>query len=244
MKYIVEVCAGSVEDSIQAQQAGADRIELNNGLYLGGLTPSYATVKLSLEKTEVPIIAMVRPRGGGFHYSDTEVETMFMDARHLLELGVHGLAFGFLDKKGGVDVLLTKKMVDLCHEFQAEAVFHRAFDVVEDPYLAINHLIECGVDRLLSSGLKGTASEGSDLLKNLQDQFGSRIELLMGSGINEANVEGLISSTGIHQVHASFKGWFNDQTTASKDVSYSYSSDGDYDGVDREKLDLLLKKLK
>ena len=85
---IVEVCAGSVEDCMIAYEAGADRIELNSGLFLGGLTPSYAQVKLAIEKVNIPIISMIRPRGGGFHYNSLELETMFMDAKELITVKI------------------------------------------------------------------------------------------------------------------------------------------------------------
>lgn len=240
MKVSVEVCAGSVEDCIKAEQVGANTIELNNGLFLGGLTPSYATLKLAKQKTSIPIISMVRPRAGGFHYNDVEIETMFMDAEHLLENGSNGLAFGFLTNEGLVDKDLTLKMTQLCHRHHASAVFHRAFDIVEDPIITIEALIECGVDRILTSGLKATAPEGAGLLRQLQINYGDRIELLMGSGINSNNVAQLIQDTGIKRVHASFKGWFDDATTQSESVSYAYSNEGDYDGVDPDKLGTLM----
>lgn len=244
MKVIVEVCAGSFEDCIKADKAQADRIELNNGLFLGGLTPSHATLKLVKQHTDIPVVSMVRPRGGGFSYNDTEIQTMFMDAQHLLEIGSDGLAFGFLSEDGLIDSTLTKKMVDLCHEYNAEAVFHRAFDVVEDGHQAIRELIACGVDRVLTSGLQATAFEGAALLKDLQSTYGDRIEILIGSGIHSDNVNALIEVTGIKQVHASFKGWFTDPTTQSETVSYAYSDAGDYDGVDYDKLQALINNIR
>lgn len=244
MKYNVEVCAGSVEDCIKAQNAQADRIELNNGLYLGGLTPSYATLKLAKAKVKLPIISMVRPRGGGFYYNDIEIETMFEDARQLLELGSDGLAFGFLNEDRTIDTHNTQLMVDLCHQYDAEAVFHRAFDMVEDPHEAIQLLIACGVDRILTSGCQDKAPQGAQLLKELQAEYGDKIELLMGSGINQNNVAALTKETGIYQVHASFKTWYKDSTTSGESVTYAYSNLGDYDGVDQTLVESLIDKLK
>lgn len=40
MKNKLEVCCGSYQDALAAQAGGADRIELNTALHLGGLTPS------------------------------------------------------------------------------------------------------------------------------------------------------------------------------------------------------------
>ena len=63
---IFEVCAGSVQDCINAELGGADRVELNSALYLGGLTPSLAMLKLVKEKTSLKVICMNRPRAAGF----------------------------------------------------------------------------------------------------------------------------------------------------------------------------------
>ena len=241
---IVEVCAGSVEDCMIAYEAGADRIELNSGLFLGGLTPSYAQVKLASEKVNIPIISMVRPRGGGFHYSSLELETMFMDAKELIKLGSAGLAFGFLKEDYSIDVELTKEMVELCHELNAEAVFHRAFDLVEDPFLSIEILIDCGVDRVLTSGLKDTAINGKKTLKALQSKYGNKIEILAGSGINHCNVDEIINDCLVNQVHGSFKTWYQDKTSENENVSYAYSKDGSHEGVSLEKLGALIKKVR
>lgn len=244
MKVKVEVCAGSVEDCVKAHSAHVDRIELNNALHLGGLTPSPATLLMAKEATDIPIVSMVRPRAGGFHYNDIEVATMFMDARILLENGSDGIAFGFLTPDGKVDESLTLKMVKLCHEFQAEAVFHRAIDVVTDADQAIESLIHCGVNRVLTSGLAAKAIDGLDVLESLQTKYGDQIEILIGSGVNESNVLEIIEHTGIHQVHGSFKGWFTDPTTQSDSVSYAYSNLGNYDGVDELVLKSFMKRVK
>ena len=242
-KVIVEVCAGSVEDCIVAYEAGADRIELNNGVFMGGLTPSIATVKLAKEKMPLPIISMVRPRGAGFHYNSLEVETMFWDAKELLEAGSDGLVFGFLKADGTIDEVLTKKMTKMCHDLGREAVFHRAFDVTSDPDFAILSLIECGVDRVLTSGLKDKAIEATELLKHLNDTYGDRIEFVLGSGVNVDNGQELIDQTGITQLHASFKGWFTDPTTRGEYVSYAYSDQGDYDSVSLDVLKTFIDKV-
>ena len=155
---IFEVCAGSVQDCINAELGGADRVELNSALYLGGLTPSLAMLKLVKEKTSLKVICMNRPRAAGFCYDDVEIETMFKDAEILLENGADGISFGFLNPDATINITHTKKMVELIHRYRKKAVFHRAFDCVSDPYVAIQQLIDCGVDRILTSGLQPTVN--------------------------------------------------------------------------------------
>jgi len=241
---LFEVCAGSVQDCINAQLGGADRVELNSALHLGGLTPSLAMLKLVKEKTSLKVVCMDRPRAAGFCYDDVEIETMFEDAKILLENGADGISFGFLNSDATINVTETKKMVELIHQYQKEAVFHRAFDCVDDPMHAIKQLIDCGVDRILTSGLQPTAMQGASVLEKLQSEFGNRIELLAGSGINANNIRALKEQTGLHQFHGSCKEWCKDPTTTVGNVSYAYHESDDYDCVSLEKVRSIVQELR
>lgn len=241
---LFEVCAGSVQDCINAQLGGADRVELNSALHLGGLTPSLAMLKLVKEKTSLKVVCMDRPRAAGFCYDDVEIETMFEDAKILLENGADGISFGFLNSDATINVTETKKMVELIHQYQKEAVFHRAFDCVDDPMHAIKQLIDFGVDRILTSGLQPTAMQGTSVLEKLQSAFGDQIELLAGSGINANNIRALKEQTGLHQFHGSCKEWCKDPTTTVGNVSYAYHESDDYDCVSLEKVRSIVQELR
>ncbi|MBS6517836.1 MAG: copper homeostasis protein CutC [Clostridium sp.] len=232
---MVEICCGSYEDAAAASQGGAQRIELNSALALGGLTPPSGCVRLVKENTDLKVISMVRPRGGGFCYTRMETEQMFEDAKILLEYGSDGLAFGFLKKNGEIDLEKTGRMIQLIHSYRREAVFHRAFDCTGEPEKAVSQLIGLGADRILTSGLKETAWEGRELLRKLQRKFGTQIELLAGSGVNAENARELMEYTGISQIHSSCRGWREDPTTSGENVSYSFAAkphENDYDMVD------------
>lgn len=246
MKKTVEICCGSYEDAYQAWLGGAKRIELNQALFLGGLTPSLASLILTKQNTDLKVISMVRPRGAGFCYSDTEYETMLLDCKLLLENGTDGIAFGFLQADFSIDINRTKAFVDLIHSYGKEAVFHRAFDCVKDPYEAIETLISLGVDRLLTSGLENKAMDGIPLLKILQDKYGGQIQLLAGSGMNAENALELMDKTGICQVHSSCKDWKKDDTTRGKNVSYGYCASDEYayEIVSKELVEVLVEKIK
>lgn len=245
MKKTVEICCGSYEDAYQAWLGGAKRIELNQALFLGGLTPSLASLILTKQNTDLKVISMVRPRGAGFCYSDTEYETMLLDCKLLLENGTDGIAFGFLQADFSIDINRTKAFVDLIHSYGKEAVFHRAFDCVKDPYEAIETLISLGVDRLLTSGLENKAMDGIPLLKILQDKYGGQIQLLAGSGMNAENALELMDKTGICQVHSSCKDWKKDDTTRGKNVSYGYCASDEYayEIVSKELVEVLIAKV-
>ena len=159
-KITFEVCAGSYQDCLAAEKGGADRVELNSALSVGGLTPSLISLMRAKKETSLKIVCMVRPRAGGFCYDETEAQLMLEEAELLLEHGADGIAFGFLKADRTVDAEKTKKMVELIHVKGGEAVFHRAFDVTPEPAKAIETMIDCGVDRLLTSGQQAKALEG------------------------------------------------------------------------------------
>lgn len=242
MEKIMEICCGSYEDALAAYHGGAKRIELNSALYLGGLTPSLGTLLLVKRHTDLKVIAMVRPRGAGFCYSDAEFETMKLDAELLMKNGADGIAFGCLDRNGNIQVEQTQAVVDIIKKYHGEAVFHRAFDCVQDPYASMEQLIRMGVDRVLTSGQKAKAMDGIDLITDLQKKYKDQIELLAGSGMNAENADEMMDRSGISQVHSSCKGWVHDPTTTGPEVSYSYAADphkDDYEIVDEK----LVKKL-
>lgn len=242
MEKMLEICCGSYEDALAAYHGGAKRVELNSALHLGGLTPSLGALILTKKNTDLKVITMVRPRGAGFHYSEADFETMKIDAELMMENGADGIAFGCLDENGNIDVAQTQEIIDIVKKYNGEVVFHRAFDCVQDPYASIEKLIEMGVDRILTSGLKEKAMAGMDLIADLQKKYGERIELLAGSGMNASNAKEMMDKTGISQVHSSCKGWLCDPTTTGEEVSYSYAAEphaNDYDVVDVE----LVKKL-
>lgn len=223
MKRLIEVCAGSYYDVVQAYRGGADRVELNSALHLGGLTPSVGSLVLAKRHTGMKIITMVRPRGAGFHYHEEDFETMLADVKSMLEHGADGIAFGCLDATGNIHIEQNKQIIALIKEAGKEAVFHRAFDCTTDPYQAMEVLISLGVDRVLTSGLEAKAMDGKDVIKELQKRYGDKIELLAGSGMNATNAKEMMDYTGIHQVHSSCKSWEDDPTTTMNHVSYAYA---------------------
>lgn len=235
MKTTVEICTGSYADCMAAFHGGAERVELNSALSVGGLTASVAVLRRVKKETTLKVICMVRPRAGGFCYDEAETKIMMEEARLLLENGADGIAFGFLHADGTVHRERTLQMSELIHSFGKEAVFHRAFDVTKDPFQAMEVLLSCKIDRLLTSGQRAKAMQGAELIAQLQDRFGDRIEILSGSGVNAQNAGELLARTGIRQVHSSCKGYRLDPTTASEHVSYAYLDDShpmEYDVVE------------
>lgn len=189
---------------------------------------------------------MVRPRAGGFYYNEFEFEIMLKEAELYLSNGADGIAFGFLNANKAIQMQKTTIMTNLIHKYNKVAVFHRAFDITPDPYKACEQLIECGVDRVLTSGQRNNAMNGAILIRNLNEQFGTRIEILAGCGVNPKNVAAILYLTGITQAHSSCKGYKLDFASKRGEVSFSYLNepyDEFHEAVDIEKVKMMIKAL-
>lgn len=200
-KIKIEICCGSAEDVAIAARCGADRAELSSCLYFGGLTPSVGTV-IEAGKAGIPVIAMVRPREGGFCYSETEKRVCLLDAQSMLGAGADGIVFGGLTEDKKIDLDLTRRMVELAEG--RETVFHRAFDLIEEDWKrSLSQLIDLGVTRVLTSGFAATAPEAMEVLAEMVRFSGGAIEILPGSGIRMNNAVEICRRTGCNQIHTS-----------------------------------------
>lgn len=206
MPVLVELCIASVEDAVAAEAGGADRVELNSALPLGGLTPSAGLLAEVRRAVRVPVVAMARPRAGGFCYAAGEFGVLRRDVDFALDHGADGIAFGVLREDGTVDVGRCREVVRQIGEGAGRgAVFHRAFDYTPDPFEALERLIDAGVRRVMTSGQRPTAAEGADLIGALVRRAAGRIEVLPAGGIRPWNATELVARTGCDQVHAALR---------------------------------------
>jgi copper homeostasis protein len=196
---LVEVCVSSVADAVAAVAAGADRLELCSALEVGGLTPSVALLESVLAQVSIPVMAMIRPRAGGFNYEPDQFRTALSDAEWALRLGAGGVVFGFLTREGRIDESRCREIVALAGARQT--VFHRAFDFAADPLRAADQLAGVGVTRVLTSGQRRSALEGAGLIRTIADRTRGNMEVLPGGGIRPDNVLEVLERTGCDQVH-------------------------------------------
>tara|TARA_R110000796_G_scaffold37722_4_gene95437 strand:+ start:355229 stop:355951 length:723 start_codon:yes stop_codon:yes gene_type:complete len=181
---LIEVCTNSLESALNAQKVGADRIELCAELGLGGITPSFGLLKSIREKIKIPVHVLIRPRSGDFLYSDLEFDAMLNDIKLCVDLGFDGIVSGVLCKDFSIDIDRVAMLKEASENLKF--TFHRAFDWVNDPILALSELEKIGVDYILSSGQKTKAIEGIELL-SLLNQKSSHCTIMPGSGINAEN---------------------------------------------------------
>lgn len=212
---LLEICVASLDDCEAASRGGADRLELNAALALGGLTPSLGLLIEARQAVTLPIIAMLRPRPGGFCYSAGEFCTLQRDLDLLLEHGADGIAFGILHADGTIDCARCRQVVEQV-DGRAQTVFHRAFDVTPAPDEALEMLIDLGIGRVMTSGQEATAYNGAPTIARLLDRARGRIEVLPAGGINRFTLADVLARTGADQVHASLSARRRDPSPAAR----------------------------
>jgi len=211
---LLEVPVASVEDALAAQAGGADRLELNAALSLGGLTPSLGTLIEVKAAVALPVLVMIRPRPGGFAYSEADFKVMQRDVDLALRHGADGIVFGILTTDGRVDMERCRRMLRQVGD--RTPVFHRAFDVTPEPSEALEQLIELGFRRVMTSGQEETAYNGVKLIAELIRQAAGRIEVLPAGGINRFTVADVVARTGCDQLHASLRRKREDRSVAAR----------------------------
>ncbi|CAH1394969.1 unnamed protein product [Nezara viridula] len=191
--FIMEVCVDNLESAVNAELGGAMRLELCSALNDGGLTPSIGFLKIVKKKVKIPVFVMIRPRPGDFIYSDDEIEIMSEDIKILKECGADGFVFGITTSEGEVDIKNCSKLMKLARSHPV--TYHRAFDGVKDPLKSMEEIISLGFQRILTSGLQGSAIQGASLLRQLIESSRGRIIIMPGAGINPENLHIILKVT-------------------------------------------------
>ncbi|MBV5315448.1 MAG: copper homeostasis protein CutC [Prolixibacteraceae bacterium] len=195
-----EACVETLEEALVAQNRGANRIELCSDLAQDGLTPSQELTKQCTENLSIPIMAMVRPRGGNFIYSEDELLQMESEIAYFKQSGVAGVVFGLLTDDGAVDVENTRRLAKLASPLQV--TFHKAIDYSNDILKSFQELnaIE-GITRVLTSGGMDTAWNGREILKQMQELPDRQIKIIAAGKVLPDNRIQISEFTGITELH-------------------------------------------
>lgn len=204
-----EICVDNLESVEIASQTGITRLELCSALAQGGLTPSYAFIQTAIRLSDVANFVMIRPRAGDFLFSQAEVNTMSDDILMAKDLGADGVVIGALTENRTIDLAVCEKLMR-----SAEGIgvtFHRAFDLCQHPEIALEHIIELGCERLLTSGQAQTALLGKKQIAQLVKQSHNRISIMPGAGVTAKNAKEIIETTKANELHFSAKSYRNSQ---------------------------------
>lgn len=197
---IREACVETFQEALRAEEQGAERIELCARLDLGGITPSYALIESVRKVLSIPVMVMIRSRGGNFVYDPMEIKIMRQNIDACKEIGVSGVVFGLLTKSGNVDLTRTQELAD--YAAPLDVTFHKAIDDTPDPVEAIEDLLKVkGIHRVLSSGGADAALKGASVLNEMIKRANGKIIIMAGGKVTSENlseIARIIPTTEFH----------------------------------------------
>lgn len=199
---LIEAAVETLEEACRAVDEGAGRLEVCGDLAHGGITPGAGLLASIRQAVDVPLLAMVRPRPGGFQFSEGECVGMLADIRHAKRAGADGVVIGVLKRDRTIDIDWTGRLVDAASPLPV--TFHRAFDETPDLEASLDLLATAGVRRVLTSGGAPTAAEGAARLQALVARGAGRIGVLPGGGVRSENAVAIARATGWSELHVGY----------------------------------------
>ncbi|HTN08652.1 copper homeostasis protein CutC [Agriterribacter sp.] len=200
-RMVLEVCAFNIQSAVIAERAGAARVELCDNPVEGGTNPSYGTIRIVREKISIQLYPILRPRSGNYFYDEAELAIVKEDIRVCKELGCDGISVGIQTITGDIDMERFKQIVEWAYPMGVTC--NRAFDATPDPYKALEDIIACGCERVLTSGQASAAPDAGKLLGQLVQQANGRISIMPGAGVRSSNIKKLIAESGAYEYHTS-----------------------------------------
>lgn len=222
MKF--ELCVDSYKEVMEADNYDFARVELCSALDVGGLTPSYGLIKEAAKFNNLEVHSMIRPRPGGFVYSDNELIIMKEDIKVSHDMGAKGVVFGVLDENNKIDKERNYLLIDIAQRFDLEITFHRAFDLVDDYEQSLQDLLDMGFDRVLTSGGAKTAFEGLENLKKYKEIAGEELQIMAGGGVDASNAK-QIAEANIDALH--FTARKDKKSSAKLNIGQEFDVDTD-----------------
>lgn len=197
---ILEACVETMEEAILAQQKGADRIELCADLSLDGLTPSHELADWCINNLTIPVMVMIRPRGGNFVYTEEEILLMQNEIQYFKNTGAAGLVFGLLTPDNKIDVHNTQRLLNLA--FPMHVTFHKAIDSTTNLLSSLELLNKMkGITRVLTSGGMDTAWNGRNVLKQMNELAEKHISIIAAGKVTPENFREIAHFTGVRELH-------------------------------------------
>jgi len=198
-----EACVFSVEEAVRAQRAGVHRIELNSSKPEGGCTPSYGNIAWIMKNLDIRVTPMIRPRGGGFVYTDREFDVLKEDVRMAVSLGVDSVITGVLTADSALDTKKLEEVIKIADK--TPVAFHLAYERIapEKKDEALEQLISIGVKRLLYGGRPKTYEQALECLKIMMEKANGRIDIMTCDMdvVPHSKLPEFIRNTGVQEYH-------------------------------------------
>ena len=190
MQIIKEVCVDSLDDAINAEKNGANRIELCGRLDLDGLTPSKDLIKSAFSILKIPIRVMIRPKHPSFVYSDDEISTMIDDIKFCKNIGLDGVVFGCLDEEYNFEMKQINRLSEVAKPFNV--IIHKAIDSTSSVFESLSLISKnSNINGVLTSGGERFAINAVETLKKMLVLVPNRFEIIIAGGITFQNFDKL-----------------------------------------------------
>ena len=197
---ILEVCVETIQQGLLAENNNANMIEFCHRLDLGGVTPDHDLFRSAVDTIKIPVKIMIRPRGGDFIYSDSEVDKMKSDIRYCKSIGVEEVVLGALNEDGEVDNRLTQRLAKLA--FPMKVTFHKAIDAVNNFMSSLKALSTMeNIDSVLTSGTKENALSGKKYIKLASKEFSGLLNIIAAGSITNRNLKEIHSELKMKEYH-------------------------------------------
>ncbi len=196
---MVEAIAVTLEEAIDVEKGGANRIELVSALSEGGLTPSYGLIKAVCGAVKIPVNVMIRPHSNAFSYSDEEIRIMKNDIEIAKSLGANGVVLGVLNSKKQICTQSLEELLEVCDGL--DVTFHRAIDELENPVDGVHILSKYSkITTILTSGGKGIITNNLNVINEMKKNS-SHIDILVGGGLSMDNIENIANFVSTNNFH-------------------------------------------
>ncbi|CAN7560679.1 copper homeostasis protein CutC [Paenibacillus sp. LjRoot153] len=197
---LLEVIATTLQDALQAEAGGADRIELVADLQQGGLTPEIELVKQIRSSVKIPVHVMIRPHARSFHMSNDDLATMLNSIQSAEQAGASALVLGVLTSdfeidRHNLDILLAATSLPV--------TFHRAFDEIKQQAEALPLLMSYKqIHSVLTSGGAVSVLHAVEQIRLLTSLTrGSHVNILPGGGLTLESLTSFVQASGVRSVH-------------------------------------------
>lgn len=197
---LVEIICTTVQEAIDAERAGADRLELVTGIKEGGLTPSIALISEVCNAVSIPVHVMIRPHSKSFIYNESEKRVMISDIKYVRGTNAAGIVIGSLTSNNVVDRNFLDEVVSIKGDLKI--AYHRAIDSSVNYEKDIKYLLDTDIDVILTSaGKNSIVDAGNEFTDIVKLSYTKTVTILGGSGINLENAFDIVEKHGLRQIH-------------------------------------------